>query len=922
MIDILELSRYRAPFYLKKYDSFEDYISEQLNIHVHNEELEYIKQNTLSIDSIIMRMNKCTSDSLDFYARLLYHNRTYDVHLKKCLRVLTSRFKAEENKDSKYKIFNNIRLLVNHLDLLSVQDVLEDDILSILIGEYARKKNINFVDVAKGNIPQKFLGYFIFANKLIGDLEGVEKYIEMDIEVLKILAFYEDCQSFLEKILDKDEYIQYYCKECEVDVNLLKKLSYEYLSYSYYLILDLIKDDQETCREKMIGLEEDKLNDIFILFMMNEVFLKTHGDLLRGNLGILLFEDFQRFREARKNILGDEYLSLYDPIDIEKTEEEFARQFDKKEIKEIHFGAIKKLGEFRELDQALYEKYLVMELRGYLEKLDKVSIRHWLNLDEVYFSLVVEKCPILQEFHKSFLVNKKKRSQMAEDLLKGHHKELFLEYLNKRGIYVELRGVEVVDFDFSPEWLKMFIEENYKSFDIKEGEKVRIDLVNKVLEIKKGQVEVIPTRSRDTPSVKKFKESKTIRQVKLEKEDFGILKEALEEEKEIKDFRRFGLLNQFISENIGDIEGCARVASCVVLNQKQFSKFINTLPFVIEDKKILNEFLFHFLRLCRFTLSYSSVENLVVTNQLLIIILGKVGLEDLDGLVEKFRGSHLEEISLGILLRSYSYVLDKKGGVGNSFRKVKDGDISFYYKGGKYIQLKYKDLVIYYCDKDFERYLKILSKMDSGIIKRSRNILKGHLKQEEKKEEENIEEEIYEEKIFKEFPKDPENNLDLILKGVQEGFEIPRYFIFDLFRIINGDNEKIIFEILKALSLDSEIFLFALSRFESYTQEAKIKVVNLIKKVDMKIFIKLCEIIGNEDNLQVLKVLLTFLRDKKAYFPLIESWKNNYKLSKLMVRIYPLSFQDEKFYSSIFENYKYEDEKEMIKEIYQLNLKP
>ncbi|EOB13855.1 hypothetical protein NBO_54g0001 [Nosema bombycis CQ1] len=63
------------------------------------------------------------------------------------------------------------------------------------------------------------------------------------------------------------------------------------------------------------------------------------------------------------------------------------------------------------------------------------KIDKWMSTKEIYFSLVVENFSWLNNFHKSVLFNKKKRSQMAEEILKSNNKELFLIYLDKRGIY-------------------------------------------------------------------------------------------------------------------------------------------------------------------------------------------------------------------------------------------------------------------------------------------------------------------------------------------------------------------------------------------------------------------------------------------------------------------------------------------------------
>jgi hypothetical protein len=50
---------------------------------------------------------------------------------------------------------------------------------------------------------------------------------------------------------------------------------------------------------------------------------------------------------------------------------------------------------------------------------------------------------------------------------------------------------------------------------------------------------------------------------------------------------------------------------------------------------------------------------------------------------------------------------------------------------------------------------------------------------------------------------------------------------------------------------------------------------------------------------------------------IVEEWKSNLKLTKLLIRIYPLGMKDKEFYSEIFKNCN-EEEKKMIQEVYKV----
>ncbi|KAF9761081.1 hypothetical protein NGRA_2875 [Nosema granulosis] len=992
-----ELDKFRNPYYFKKYESFDDYLTEQLNIHIDNKDLLEIKNNP-SLENALSRINSCSPDSIEFYAKLFLFSEKKDTHKVEFFKILVKRFEEENDGDNKLRIYNILRLIINFLGLEEV-GLVEGEVLSILIGEYARKKGLGLENILENKylpqnsnyLPQKFLGYNYAAGRLIGNLDDLVKYTEMDMEVLKVVAYYcdEESKIHLERLLESDRYLQYYIKHCEIDLELLKKIpTSQYNSYSLYLLIGLFIENQEFCSRILV--ETNKLDDLFILFSNNEDFLVKYQKYAKGILRDLILNQqiSKTYCELRTEIVEDEYLDLQDPIKNEDFERTFeytptTTNYTTSYTTNYHFGVIKRIQEENNLDNFLnilddflYENYKVIEIKAYLEGVENISISKWLKTEEIYFSLVVERCPILREFHRSFMLNKKMRTQLAHGILSGPHRNLFLEYLDKRGIYVDLQGV--IEYNFSTRWLKMFIEENYKKCRIENStsivgqengvenstsivgqengdnilDKILVENGTITLKLQKNKSEELRGlfvgnrkilrlwttnyKSTDIPRKKNKESVERKRIIKLNKKE--LLDSLLEERG--KEFTRFGLLNQFVSANIDEIEECAKVSSMLIQNQAQFSKFLNTLSFVIEEKMVLEEFIFHFLRQCNFTFKMSSIEKyLKMDNPQLVVLISKVEVSEINNILNRYTFS--EDIIVGMLLRSYAYLLYTKKDVSSKFRKVKDGEITFYYRLGNYIELRYKSLVISYLDTNFEEYLNLLRgfadtncTFRKAILKRNLNILQNKIELNKQKilaldhtapiledgsadssNSTGSSEDITGENVLEHFSKDPEANLDLLRKIDK----IPRFIIFDLLkllRVVRGTPEDTIFEILKGHLLDPEMCLYALSGFGSFGHSSKIRIVGMIDCKDQRVFLKMCETIANEDNLQVLRVLLTNLRDKGSNFDIIENWKNNYKLKKLLVRIYPLSLQDKKYYSEIFQEYKYEDEKEMLQEIF------
>jgi ribosomal protein S18 len=577
------------------------------------------------------------------------------------------------------------------------------------------------------------------------------------------------------------------------------------------------------------------------------------------------------------------------------------------------------------------------------------KIDKWMSTKEIYFSLVVEKFSWLNNFHKSVLFNKKKRSQIAEDILKSNNKELFLIYLDKRGIYVDLNGVNEINYDFSDKWLRMFIEENHKrikkvddcdynftTITFENNGEIFLAMPTEKYTILKDSfssiLKSIPfdhiiskqkTKNNDQrEAVKKSKDMCPYEEYLLriyESKDNDVSQNML-------DFKRPGVLNKFISSHIYDLEGSARVTASVIRDVNQYKDFLRTIPFVIEDKESIPKFIHHLLRYLTFTIPYNLIKEYADRTKS-IVLAAKVDVNDLDELASG--GYYTKNTEIGILLRGYSYLLINHPTDGK-FKKVKDGDVTFYYstkpKNSYNLEILYKDEVItYICDDEdsFVEQIMLFAKSSyihkKDIVLRCLKILKRDLPSFKIEEKVKNPKQLKEEDLIKTFIANPWDHLNFLPKLVEIGFEPKKETVFDLVDIlkdVRGENEKFILELIRSFSMDKEMTIYILNHFEYFSFSTKLRIVSILKgPIDLKIFVKYCEIIGNEENFEVLKCILEDLKERKVYFPIIEQWKSNTKLTKLLIRIYPLGMKDKEFYDVILEKCN-EEEKNMILEVY------
>jgi hypothetical protein len=180
-----------------------------------------------------------------------------------------------------------------------------------------------------------------------------------------------------------------------------------------------------------------------------------------------------------------------------------------------------------------------------------------------------------------------------------------------------------------------------------------------------------------------------------------------------------------------------------------------------------------------------------------------------------------------------------------------------------------------------------------------------------------------EQNLIKLLIENPFGNIHLLHKLVKIDCKLKLktvYQLIDSLIEIRGEKEKAILEVIKLFPRDKELIDYILSNFEYFSNDTKLQMIEICKYLmDQEIFEKYCEVIKNEENLDIIKVLLKDLKERKVYFPIIEEWKSNPKLKNLLIKIYPLGMKDKEFYVELFKKCNVE-EKKMIKEVFKIKM--
>ncbi|EOB13999.1 hypothetical protein NBO_43g0004 [Nosema bombycis CQ1] len=919
------LLKYKKTCLPYNHSTLKEYLDEQMSNNPQDKDLMSIKKqfdsSKFTPDLAVSKLNKCRITSVLFYSNYLFYNFKIEG-----IKALVFRFNRETAEENKIVIYNCLKLLLTNLELIDVLKLLDQSVLSILVGEYGKGKGLPIEDLGLLNFHLKFLGYFTKYEIESMSIAELKMYLEKDVNVMKIFTMCTANHFKLKNMLVKDFYLKFYIENCTVDMNLLKNLKSDYNPYTLYLLFNKLRDDKTHCETRINELLPKYKTSLFILFARDDEWLDNYATEELPSINLQLKDEIA-------------ILNL-----INQTEKGFIYFEGVKEL--IQFAPIGKVEDLKVIDSILFERSMTKILEKCLYEGMSVNIWNWLSSKEVYFSLIVENYPWLREFHESSL-NQRNRTEMAEDILYSNKRYLFLNYINERSVIVDFREIGEIVNDFSVEWLKMFIEENYKRIKQIKGDKYTSSLIvylakdsdeddRDILLIVNDKnhlilEKVLSDLSKNFNLTKKgniTKKSKRIRKSRIIYPEEEYLIKAYENAssrnnflnlKNITNFKRPGDLNKFILSHLHDLERCARIVANVVRDSHEIENFLRKIFFVIEDENLLSTFIYHFLRFSGSNVSFTSIEKWADTIGP-ILLAAKVDADDLDTLIDNY---YSEDLKKGILLRGYSYLFwDPKST--KKFNKMVDGDITFYYEISLAdgVKIKYQLETIKY---DFFRGKEFFKKMATfansncplrkEVVLRCINVLGFDFEHKKNKEKE--------QNLIKLLIKNPFGNIHLLHKLVKIDYKLKLktvYQLIDSLIEIRGEKEKAILEVIKLFPRDKELIDYILSNFEYFSNDTKLQMIEICKYLmDQEIFEKYCEVIKNEENLDIIKVLLKDLKERKVYFPIIEEWKSNPKLKNLLIKIYPLGMKDKEFYVELFKKCNVE-EKKMIKEVFKIKM--
>ncbi|KAG5859337.1 hypothetical protein KMI_07g11790 [Encephalitozoon hellem] len=185
-------------------------------------------------------------------------------------------------------------------------------------------------------------------------------------------------------------------------------------------------------------------------------------------------------------------------------------------------------------------------------------------------------------------------------------------------------------------------------------------------------------------------------------------------------------------------------------------------------------------------------------------------------------------------------------------------------------------------------------------------------------------------RIYEMFYIDPGNYLEILPRILERGYELTEEIIMELIGLLGQSQCDDIVEnamgVLKSIEYTEEMVFKSILSLESARFAPK---TFLIEKVctsrcslGTRGFLKLCVCVSNEENYSVLRGLLEILRRKGINSNIVEKWKENRSLDRLMARIYPLCMKDKLYYKRILDEVRKDiDEWGFINEFYRNEFK-
>ncbi|EOB13488.1 hypothetical protein NBO_71g0003, partial [Nosema bombycis CQ1] len=737
---------------------------------------------------------------------------TPDIAISKMAEFLIKRFNEEQDSEDKIVVYNCVRLLIIHLELIEMLKLLDQEILSILIGKYGRNKDLPIEELGLSNFHYKFLGYFTVEEIESMSVAELKMYIKKDINVMKIFTMCTTNHFNLEKILNEDTYLRFYIEDCTTNIDLLKSLNFIHNPYILFLLFDKLRNDESYCKKRINELSPTERTSLFILFARDDKWLEKYAT-----------EELPSFNFQPKN--EHQVLRLINHIG--------KKFFHFNAVHQLHKSMPKdKKDNLIEIDNFLFEKSMPKILEKCLEEGMRVNISNWMSSKEVYFSLVVKKVSWLNDFHTS---DKKKRAQLAEDILVSREKYIFIDYLEKRKILVDFREKGEIVHDFSVEWLKMFVEENHERIKKIVGDEHYTTIITY-----------------------------------LNEDDRDILVIVNKEKQNILDqiFKNLTVQN---SNGNNEIEKTKRIKNLEELCPDE--EYLVT----IYDDPSLEDSLIGPVLLAAKVREYdlgTLIDNYYSDDLKAGILLRGYSYYLWDPDYDK----KFEEIKDGDI--TFYYENNFKLGVKIKYQLVK---INYDYVRKEDFLMEMVMFANSNCPKGKEIVLRCLNVLGFDFYHK-------YLPEQESKISELIIEtpignfhllhklvEIY----FDTQKSTVYKLIDLLIHG-QGNKEKSILEIIKLFPI----DKQLVSYILSNFEYFSEDTKLNLASF-------------IKGPIDQEIFEKYCFVIKNEKNLEIIKAIIKELNDRKVYFPIIESWKSNRNLENLLVMIYPLGMKDKEYYSKL-----------------------
>jgi hypothetical protein len=166
-------------------------------------------------------------------------------------------------------------------------------------------------------------------------------------------------------------------------------------------------------------------------------------------------------------------------------------------------------------------------------------------------------------------------------------------------------------------------------------------------------------------------------------------------------------------------------------------------------------------------------------------------------------------------------------------------------------------------------------------------------------------------RIFNLFFIDPLSYLEILPRLLERGYQISSAIALELVRRIGRvyDEKTLacIGEVIRDIEFTDELVSESIISLEEENHGAKLilieKLLRSVKTLSTRMVLQLCVIIGNEENYIVLGGLLSILRVVGVSPRLVEAWKDNRALRRLILRIYPVCMADGEYYLRLFHEY-------------------